>query len=158
MLLLPSSAHALCEYRGELYARTTIAQEFADSPWVVRGRVVSATDNWSDGSLGDDEEPWTLYRVQVLDRFKGDAPVEVSLFTHRNSGGFYMDRGSQGPDIGGEYLLFLQPASDRPWLPGVARGGTVVAYSCGQSKLWAEVPAAGRGELARLARTTGPGS
>ncbi|MFN3668176.1 MAG: hypothetical protein ACK4VY_02635 [Brevundimonas sp.] len=150
-LTAPSGAHAWCEYRGQLDARTTIAREFADSPWVVRARVVSATDNWTDGSLGADEEPWTLYRVRVVERFKGEPPAEVSVLTFRDSGGFYMDRGARAPDIGGEYLLFLQPTRDSPWLPDAARGGTVVNYSCGRSMRWAETSAADRGELARLA-------
>lgn len=136
-----SSAQALCVYRGELYARTTLEQEFADARWVLRGRVIAAVDNWSDGSLGEDEEPWTLYRVQVVERFKGDSPVEVAVFTYRNSGGFYMDGPREGPHIGGEYLLFLQPTGGLRSLPDIARDGTVVNYSCGQSKAWAEVDA-----------------
>jgi len=152
MLTLPSSAQALCVYKGELYARTTIAQEFADSPWVVRARVLSVTDNWADG-VGDDEEPWTLYRVRIVQGFKGDPPTEVSVFTYRDSGGFYMDRPWEGPDIGGEYLLFLRPTGGLSGLPEAARGGTIVNYNCGQSKPWADVSATGRGELARLAGT-----
>lgn len=155
-LIIPSSVHAACIYKGELDARTTIAREFTDSPWVVRGRVVSAIDNWTDGSLDDDEEPWTLYRVRIVERFKGDPPVEVNVFTFRDSGGFYMDRAWEGTDIGGEYLLFLTPTSGLPWRPEVARGGTVVNYSCGQSRPWAEVPPVGRRELAMLERTTSP--
>ena len=152
-LIIPTSTHAACIYNGELDARTTIAREFTDSDWVVRGRVVSTIDNWADETFADGEEPWTLYRVQIVERFKGDLPVEVNVFTHRNSGGFYMDRPWEGPDIGGEYLLFLRPASGLPSLPDVAMDGMVVNYNCGQSKPWAEVRSAGRSELAMLART-----
>lgn len=154
MLTAPTGAQALCSYNDELYARTTIAQEFADAPWVIRGRLVSVTESRADG-IGDDEEPWTLYRVRIVQRYKGDPPVEISVFTYRNSGGFYMDRPGEGPDIGGEYLLFLQPTAGLSGLPEAARGGAIVNYSCGQSKPWAEVPTAGRSELAGLAGTIG---
>lgn len=152
LTLLPlSQARALCVYHGDLYAETTLAQEFGDSGWVVRGRVVSAEDNWSDGRMGDDEAPWTLYRVQILERFKGEPTVEVSVFTYRDSGGFYMDRGGDGADIGGEYLLFLNPTEPGPDLPIAARDAMIVNYSCGQSRSWLEVPQADRLRLAALA-------
>ncbi|HST37097.1 MAG TPA: hypothetical protein VLK25_10775 [Allosphingosinicella sp.] len=137
-------AHAYCEYRGVVNARTTLAQEFRDSRWVVRVRVLSARDNWADV-----EGPWTIYRLQVLHGYKGRVPRRISFFTERNSGGFYMDRASSGPtqhDIGGEYLLFLSPIRPR-------RGYRMfVNYPCGQSRPWAEV---GVGDRRRLAALSG---
>jgi hypothetical protein len=34
-----SSARALCTYKGQMYAKTTLAEEFADAKWVVRAKV-----------------------------------------------------------------------------------------------------------------------
>lgn len=154
LTLIPTSgAHALCIYNGALYASTTIGQEFADSHWVVRGRVVSAVNSWENGATDEGGDPWTVYRVQVEERYKGDPPLEISVFTHRNSGGFYMDRSGEGADIGGEYLLFLRPPNEASSLQNAAREGMVVNYSCGQSKPWSEVSLASRRELMALANT-----
>jgi hypothetical protein len=98
-LLLGSSAQALCVYHGKLYAKTTIHQEFADSRWVVRAKVVAAETHWSE-----DEASWTIYNLRVLTSFKGRPPAHVNLFTYRDSGGFYLDKGMAN-DLGGEYLL-----------------------------------------------------
>jgi len=122
---------ALCIYHGELYATTTLAQEFRDSRWVVRARVLSAATHWSDESVS-----WTLYRLQVLHRYKGAPPNRITLYTERNSGGFYLDRGA-APDLGGEYLLFLNPVARRRGNPPAARGATWVNYNCGRSRPWA---------------------
>ena len=56
-----ASAKAVCTYHGKMYAKTTLAQEFADSQWVVRVRVVAADDHWSD-----EEDSWTIYHLQVV--------------------------------------------------------------------------------------------
>lgn len=139
---LASPAAALCVYKGELYARTTVAQEFADARWVVRARVVSA-----ESDLSGDVAPWTVYRLEVLQAFKGAPARELTMFTWRNSGGFYLDRGGEGPDVGGEYLLFLNPLRAAPDQPAAARGATEANYSCGRSGLWREVS---RAEQMRL--------
>lgn len=57
----------------------------------------------------------TVYRLQVVHRFKGDLPEQFAFSTERNSGGFYLDNDSGGPDVGGEYLLFLVPNPRRRW-------------------------------------------
>lgn len=141
-----SAAQAHCEYRGELNARTTLAQEFEHARQVVRVRVLSSKSSWPDNGR---DEPSTLYEVEVQEAFKGALTRRLTLFTFRNSGGFYMDRGP-APDIGGEYLLFLDPAP--AWMSAAARGAAIVHYSCGQSRSWDEVGPAAREELQRLRR------
>lgn len=147
----PPPASMLCVYGGELYATTTMEQEFADSAWVGRVRVLSARDSRSGDDPDRDGEPWTLYQVRVIETFKGSTRADLTVFTWRNSGGFYMDRPSEGPDIGGEYLLFLNP-QDATHAPAEARGAMSVNYSCGQSRLWSEVTVGDRHALARLRR------
>lgn len=143
---LGSSAHALCIYKGELYARTSIGQEFEDSRWVVKAKVRSATDHFIEG-----EEPWTEYQLEVQYAYKGNPPQQLRFFTFRNSGGFYLDRDREH-DVGGEYLLFLNPTSDSPAIPAAARGTVSVNYSCGLSGPWNSVTTGSRAELARLSR------
>ncbi len=103
-----SSADALCVYNGVENARTTLAQEYADSTWVVRAKVLAAHDHWSNTA-----ESWTTYRILVGHSYKGHPRPEFAFFTYRDSGGFYLDRSGQplpkGHDIGEEYLLFLNP-------------------------------------------------
>lgn len=143
-LPLTPRASALCIYHGKMNAKTTIRQEFADSRWVVQAKVTAADYHWAD-----EGESWTIYHLQVLIRFKGDPPVNIELFTYRDSGGFYLDKGVD-PDLGGEYLLFLDPISPALHAPAAAHGATEVNYNCGQSKEWSQVTAADRSELARL--------
>lgn len=130
-----TAAQALCVYRGDLDARTTLAQEFADARWVVKARVLSAID----GGGEEDGAYWTIYRLEVLMPFKGGLPERFTVFTERNSGGFYMDRDGGGPDVGGDYLLFLNPAALQDGRPVAAREAYSVIYSCGQSRRWAEI-------------------
>lgn len=143
---LGSSAHALCIYKGELYAQTTVRQEFGDSQWVVKAKVLSATNHFVEGG-----EPWTEYQLEVQHAYKGDPPQRLRFFTYRNSGGFYLDRG-QEHDIGGEYLLFLNPRPASPHDPAAARGTVSVNYSCGVSGSWSSLSATSRRELLRLGR------
>ena len=127
MLSLPQPAFALCSYRGELYAQTTIDQEYSDAPWVVRARLLSASD-WQEA-----DERGTVYRLEVVQLFKGSLPATFSFATERNSGGFYLDRGTR-PDIGGEYLLFLILGAR--WSPPSASVANALAinYNWGQSR------------------------
>lgn len=147
----PPTACALCIYKGKDNAKTTIEEEFRDSTWVVRAKVLAAKDHWSDV-----EDSWTLYRIEVFHSYKGQPPKVLRFFTYRNSGGFYMDRPwvplPAGHDIGGEYLLFLDsiPAGLTP--PPTARGAVMVNYPCGVSGSWAEVPAMSRKLLGDLER------
>src|SRR4051794_13622998 len=84
--LAPAPAAVYCSYKGVMYAKTTIPQEFHDSRWVARVKVTAARDHWSDI-----EESWTLYRITVLNAYKGRPPAELRFFSFRNSGGFYLD-------------------------------------------------------------------
>jgi len=143
--ILPTwSGHALCIYKGQMYAKTTLSQEFYDARWVVRARVTAADNHWST-EAPDEDDPWTLYHLQVITLFKGKPQPRIELFTYHNSGGFYLD-------LGGEYLLFLDPVSDQDKVPAAARNATEVNYACGQSKAWNEVSSAGQEHLADLSR------
>lgn len=148
-LLTASPALALCSYDGIDYARTTIAQEFRDSPLVVRARVITAND-WA--TRGDRV---TLYHLQVERVLKGRAGRSLTFATERNSGGFYLDAGVK-PDIGGSYLLFLGPvprATLAGWdLGRRAAGSWFINYACGQSRPWRELSVRDRALLAKLAR------
>lgn len=99
---------------------------------------------------------WTLYRLAVVHTFKGSPPHRIRFFTERNSGGFYMDRNwvplPKGHDIGGEYLLFLNPITPYNGRPNAAAGTFFVNYSCGQSRVWSAVPKFSRRLLMRLSR------
>lgn len=131
-----SQAKAVCAYRGELYAKTTIAQEVADSRWVMRARVIGQTDSWRDPRRERDT-PWTTYRIEVLEAFKGSPPPTMTVFTWRDSGGFYLEPDDASPsDPGTEYLLFLNPTTQFVEAPPEAAGTAMINYSCGQSKLW----------------------
>lgn len=148
-LLTKCPANAVCIYKGQMYAKTTLSQEFSDSKWVVRAKVTAADNHWSDYLGGDN--PWTIYHLRVLASFKGELPATIELFTYRDSGGFYLDKGAKA-DIGGEYLLFLNPVSQDLEVPAVARSATVVNYSCGQSRAWTDVNNADREELAEMSQ------
>lgn len=143
-LPLTYRASGLCIYKGKLYAKTTIRQEFADSRWVVVAKVTAEDNHWMD-----EGDSWTIYQLRVVTRFKGNPPVKIQFFTYRNSGGFYLDKGVD-PNLGGEYLLFLDPVRSDSQAPMAARGATEVNYNCGQSKEWSKVSEADRNELLRL--------
>ncbi|MXO60372.1 hypothetical protein GRI89_12565 [Altererythrobacter salegens] len=141
---MPTPAHALCVHNGILYAKTTLGQEFREARWVVRARVLSST-SWEDS-----ETNGTVYRLQVVERFKGKLPGQFAFSTERNSGGFYLDNDSGGTDVGGEYLLFLVPNPRSASGPSLVRNSYWVNYSCGQSRRWSAVASADRTELAAL--------
>jgi hypothetical protein len=149
LLTLAASAEGLCIYRGIDNAHTTIRQEYADARWVVRARVLSATNGSVEAGKPDSGMPWTRYRLQVVRSYKGRPPQRIEFFTMRNSGGFYMDR-SHGHNIGGEYLLFLNPIAPYRGQPRAERGAAFVNYNCGQSRPWLEVSAGSRRLLASL--------
>lgn len=140
------SADAVCIYHGKLYAKTTLVQEFSDSQWVVRVRVAAADSHWSD-----DDDSWTIYHLQVLTVFKGKPPSRIDMFTYRDSGGFFLDKGMAN-DLGGEYLLFLDPVSHKQDAPAAARDATEVNYSCGQSKAWNSLSGSERHKLVTLSQ------
>lgn len=142
LLAAATPASALCSYNGVNYAKTTIRQEAQDSKWVVEAELVSAEGHWSD-----EDESWTLYHVKILRSFKGQAPPRLDVFTYRNSGGFYLDKGTS-PDLGAKYLLFLSPPTQT--LPRAARAALLVNYACGQSRPWAELSRVQLNELRAL--------
>jgi hypothetical protein len=133
LVLAPAPAAAFCSYHGEMYAETTLDQEFRDARWVVRGRVLSGQTSRTEG------ETWTLYRLDVVESLKGDLAGQFTFFTERNSGGFYMDDGMSGPDVGRTYLLFLIPDPRAQTRPREAAGALWVNYPCGQSRRWDEL-------------------
>ncbi len=139
------SAHALCSYKGKMYAKTMLSEEFHDARWVVRVRLIAADDHWSD-----EDDSWTLYHLQVLAAYKGKPPLRVDMFTYRDSGGFYLDKG-MGHDLGGDYLLFLRPYGSTDQMPAQARHAMEVNYSCGQSQEWSKVTPAQQQRLEVLA-------
>lgn len=149
-----SQAQALCLYKGELYAKTTTAQEFADSQWVVRARLVSAADHYPDDASNDpDDGPWVIYTIQVEETFKGQPAPTLTLYSERNSGGFYLERPWTGAHPGDEFLLFLNPIDQVERRPDAAAGSTMVNYSCGQSKPWSELTAEERQALTTLSHS-----
>jgi len=143
MLSVPYAA-ALCSYHGQDNAKTTVAQEFADSDWVIHVKVIAADDHWSD-----EDGSWTLYHLQVMTAFKGKPPAPIEMLTYRDSGGFIWTRATF-PDLGGEYLLFLDPIGHPDSVSAAARNATEVNYSCGQSKPWSSVNEKDRQRLIKL--------
>lgn len=155
-VLASSPAAALCTYNGVDNAQTTLAQEFADARWVVRARVVAAKDGIVERGKPDEGMGYTVYTLSVHHDYKGHAPNRIRFFTERNSGGFYMDRAwkplPKGHDIGGEYLLFLNPVAPYPGQPAAEVNAAFVNYACGQSREWARVSTRSRQLLIRLTR------
>lgn len=151
---LPASgANALCIYGGKhfteakdgdgsdrgLYATTTLADEFLDSTLVVKGTVLSSRNIGLDAN-------GTIYRIRIDRTFKGKAPAVITDYTDRDSGGFYLGEGGEGPG----YLLFLNPISrTRKFAPGAYE----INYSCGQSRPWANVSLKDREKLTGLSKT-----
>jgi hypothetical protein len=137
-----SSANALCVYKGDLYAKTTIEQEFQDSKFVVLGTVLSSREiPIPDNDLN--AESGVIYRIRINQVFKGRAPSVIANYSERNSGGFYLDVGTQ-------YLLFLNPMTVDDGAKQVAPGALRVNYSCGQSRPWREIAAEAKKRLATL--------
>ncbi|SEJ28025.1 hypothetical protein SAMN05518849_104189 [Sphingobium sp. AP50] len=149
LMLLPllfsaSTAQALCSYGGRLYAKTIAAQEYHDARWVLRARVIDGKDWESADTSG------TLYRLRPIETFKGRLPASFSFSTERNSGGFYLDGASGRPDVGGDYLLFLNPAQKGSAGPLSVRSALRINYSCGQSRPWREVSPSAQAALRHL--------
>jgi hypothetical protein len=141
----PAPAQALCIYHGVFSARTTLEREFRDARWVVRARVVSADYHWSD-----EDDSWTVYKLRLVESFKGKLTQRFTFFTRRDSGGFYMDGNGAVPDLGRDYLLFLVPSPFPRSSPPEARQALWVNYNCGRSKPWSELTAAEAGKLRAL--------
>jgi len=142
--LLATPAHALCVYHDRMYAKTSLAEEFHDAKWVVKAKVEAGDYHWANYGPS-----WTIYTVRVLTRFKGPPVATFRLFTYRDSGGFYLDKGTD-PDLDSDYLLFLDPAIQT--LPRGVANVVQVNYACGQSKQWSDLTLADQRTLARFAR------
>ena len=142
-----NSAQGFCQYRDTLYAETTLAEEYRDSHWVVRARVVSERFYGPDACV---DCPGRLYELEVIETFKGALPRKFAFYTRQNSGGFYLEQGKAA--IGSEWLLFLNPGKWGATDPKAARAATWVNYSCGQSRRWREINREQRATLSRLAR------
>ena len=137
-----SPAQALC-------SGASVAREFREADVVVRVRMVSELNTWTDEPSATYEARWgtgapvILYGLRVEEVFKGAPGPRIRFFEERNSGAFYLD-----PDK--DYLLFLnyyRPSPDRPL---EARGAMYVRYTCGQSKPWNAVRAADLAEVRAL--------
>ena len=140
-------AQAVCVYHGVYYAKPTLGQEYHDSKWVVRARVVSARYHYSEA----DDDSWVIYRIEVLQRFKQTPLTHLMFFTFRNSGGFYLDDG-MSHHVGGDYLLFLNSNERSNNEPTALKGTVSVNYSCGQSREWQKVSASDLEALTRLSK------
>lgn len=149
---LAAPARALCRYNGIDGAQTRVEDELRGSQLVVRAWVESADYHWS--GIGPS---WTVYRLRVVEAFKGKPPNDLKLFTYRDSGGFYLDSDGTIPDLDNDYVLFLVPVDQGKATPEAARDTFRINYSCGQSKRWSEVSAAARNALDRYANDRGPG-
>ena len=143
-LSAPTTAQALCEYRGQLYAKTTLAQEFDNSRWVVRARVTRER-TYRDCA----DCPGRLYDLEVVIRYKGDLPHKFTYYTPQNSGAFYLDQGQAA--IGTEWLLFLNAGQWGVSDSAAARLATRINYNCGQSAEWRTINARERARLSGLA-------
>ena len=148
--MISTPALALCSYGGVENARTTVAREFHDSRWVARVRIVSEKNNFAAADQSEDA-PWSLYELQMIRAYKGQPPETLHFFTYRNCAGFYFDKPWAGPDIGGEYLVFLNPTQTYPSQPSMEKATVFVNYACGQSKPWTEVSPDDLKSLRRLA-------
>jgi hypothetical protein len=144
-LSVPTAAQAFCEYRGQLYAKTSLAQEFRDSRWVVRARVTRERVYQDCADC-----PGRLYDLETVTAYKGDLPRNFTFYTPQNSGGFYLHQGKAA--IGSEWLLFLNAGRWGISDPTAARGAARVNYNCGQSAEWRTIDTPERTRLSRFAR------
>jgi hypothetical protein len=127
----------------------TVAQEFREASVVVRARLVAETSAWDDEPSREFTARWgdeglvSLYRLKVLQAFKGAPPPRVNIYMPHDSAAFYID-----PDK--DYLLFLNAIPPFRGRPGAAAGAYTVKYACGQSKPWAQVTPSALDQLRRI--------
>ena len=113
-------------------------QEFREADVVIRATLVSELNVWDDEPSASFRAQWgdggivVLYRLKVLEIFKGKPGSRIRFFEERNSGAFYLDADK-------EYLLFLNYIRPSNGRPAAAEGAVEVRYACGQSKPWREV-------------------
>jgi hypothetical protein len=144
LLALPAApAAAVC-------SGASLEEEYRGADFVVRARLVAETRLWDDEPSPAVRAIWgtsghvLLYRLRVLETFKGAPGTRLPLFQEVNSGRFEID-----PDR--DYLLFLNRIAPYPGRPAAARGATYVRHACGQSKPWVEVEDGTPARLRRLA-------
>ena len=129
--IIPSPAQALC-------SGATAAQELRETDLVVRVRLVSEVNAWTDEPSAAYRARWgtgapvVVYVLRVEEVFNGAPGPRIRLFQERNSGAFYLDADK-------DYLLFLNYHRPYAARPTEARGATYVSHACGQSRPWAEV-------------------
>lgn len=118
----------------------SLEQEYREADVVARGVVVAETRVTDDELSPDfmarwgDYSPVLLYRLRVIETFKGRPGPTINYLTEVTSGLFPVD-------VGGDYLVFFnyhQPSPRRGMAP---RGAMYVRYACGQSKTWESVRA-----------------
>lgn len=135
-------SHAVC-------SGATFQQEFREADVVVRSRKVSEINAWDDEpgrafkSRWGEGGPVVLYRLNVMETFKGSPGPRIHFFQERNSGAYYLDADQ-------DYLLFLNYIRPSPGRPTAARGAMYVRYACGQSMPWTKVTARNLSTLRRL--------
>ncbi len=99
-LCAPFAARAVClTPDGEAMAgRPSVAQEYKNSDYVVKGFVESAK------VIPDPEDPQGFlgaeYKIHVSDIYKGAPLRKITLYTGNDSGRFFME-------VPGLYVLFL---------------------------------------------------
>ena len=171
--VMASPAGAFCSYDGVDYAKTTVPQEFRDSQYVAEVQVLSGVAAYADQPDRHFRRRWgeegnvALFRLRPVRTYKGMQSATIRFFSPRNSGGFYFERGwrrlapagtpasfyvgrDYATDLGGRYLVFLNPIAPHKHMGTAERGATFVNYVCGQSKPWRQVSASERRLLARL--------
>lgn len=163
VLAYPIGAHALCiyggkhfeksgqpDFQGRLYAKTRLQDEFQDAALVVKATVLSSREiPLAEEESNSDAQPGVVYQLRISRTFKGRSATELDNFSERDSGGFYLDVGTQ-------YLLFLDPMRQDDWARRVAPGALRVNYNCGQSRPWKDVGLQARKQLNRLALRVRP--
>jgi len=126
-----------------------LQQEFREADVVVRATLVGELNVWDDEPSKSFQAQWgngapiVLYRLKVVETFKGKPGSRIRFFEERNSGAFYLD-------VDKEYLLFLNRVRPYRGRPSAAAGAMEVRYACGQSKPWKEVPVTTRRKLRSL--------
>ena len=143
LLALPvSPAFALCSGAGAV-------QEFREADVVVRANLVSEETAWDDEPDTEFRTRWggggpvVLYRLRIVEIFKGAPGPRIRFFQERNSGAFYLE-----PEK--DYLLYLNYIPPSRGRPAAARGAMYVRYSCGGSKAWSEISPVDLAVLRRL--------
>jgi hypothetical protein len=104
-----------------LNGHPTSAEEYKQRPYVLTAKVLSST------SIADSEDGWffagTNYKLEPLEKLKGNVPEPLIIFSENSSGQFPME-------VGRTYLLFLYQEN-----------GRLLVDSCGTSGLVESVKA-----------------